>query len=145
LQTELDWVVRLFGPERTDSLSIWLNKVRNGLDATYGRYPFIAYGTDWLAFGHFVIALVFYWAWKDPIRYSGLFSFGLLACALLIPYALVMGQAREIPWGWRLIDCSFGIFGLLPLGLARKWVRQLEQSRTVSSNRPTSIALPRGA
>ena len=34
-----------------------VGKVRDALNDTYSRYPFIAYGTDWLAFGHFVIAL----------------------------------------------------------------------------------------
>ncbi len=38
-------------------LSHWLLLVREGLATTYARYPFIAYGTDWLAFGHLVIAL----------------------------------------------------------------------------------------
>jgi len=126
LRAELNWITGLLDPGGTDSLSLWLNKVRHALDDTYAKYPFIAYGTDWLAFGHFVIALVFFWAWKDPVRYAGLFNFGILACILIIPYALMLGQLRQIPWGWRLIDCSFGLFGLVPLCLGRKWVQQLE-------------------
>jgi hypothetical protein len=126
LREELDWLTDLLDPGRTDSVSLWLNKVRHALDDTYAKYPFVAYGTDWLAFGHFVIALVFVWAWKDPVRYSGLFNFGILACILIVPYAFIFGQLRQIPWGWRLIDCSFGVFGLVPLLLARKWVQQLE-------------------
>jgi len=135
LRAELNWVTHLVGPDRTDSVSLWLNKVRHALDDTYAKYPFVAYGTDWLAFGHFVIALVFFWAWKDPVRYSGLFNFGILACILIVPYALMLGQLREIPWGWRLIDCSFGLFGLVPLCLGRKWVQQLEARRQENSMR----------
>ena len=40
-------------------LAWWLLRVRDALRDTYSRYPFIAYGTDWLAFGHLVIALFF--------------------------------------------------------------------------------------
>ncbi|MFT4549286.1 MAG: hypothetical protein ACI9MB_003260 [Verrucomicrobiales bacterium] len=32
--------------------------------------------------------------------------------------ALICGEIRGIPFGWRLIDCSFGILCLLPLGYA---------------------------
>lgn len=135
LREELDWLTHLLDPGRTDSVSLWLNKVRHALDDTYAKYPFVAYGTDWLAFGHFVIALAFVWVWKDPVRYSGLFNFGILACILIVPYALIFGQLRAIPWGWRLIDCSFGLFGLVPLCLARKWVQQVEAGRKESSIR----------
>ena len=37
----------------------WILRVREGLEATHARYPFLAYGTDWLGFGHLVIALLF--------------------------------------------------------------------------------------
>ena len=106
--------------------SLALVKVRDALNDTYSRYPFIAYGTDWLAFGHFVIALAFLWPLKDPIRYAGLFTFGMLASILVVPFAMIMGEVRQIPWGWRFIDCSFGIAGFIPLWLCRKYARQLE-------------------
>jgi hypothetical protein len=86
----------------------------------------MAYGTDWLAFGHFVIALAFRWPLKDPVRYSGLFTWGMIACVALVPFAAVMGHIRHIPLGWRLIDCSFGIFGFVPLYLCRRYTQQLE-------------------
>jgi hypothetical protein len=34
---------------------------------------------------------------------------------------------RGIPFWWRLIDCSFGIFGTIPLWLCLKWKRELER------------------
>ena len=91
-------------------------------------WPFIGYGGDWLAFGHFMIAIAFVGAWRDPVRNQWLFDFGLIACALVVPYALVFGAARGIPSWWRLIDCSFGVFGAIPLWLCRRWTRDLERS-----------------
>jgi hypothetical protein len=44
-------------------------------------------------------------------------QFGLIACVLVIPFAFVAGAFRDIPYGWRLIDCSFGVFGFLLLWL----------------------------
>ena len=128
LRSELNWTVQVLGADHPGAtgFALWLVKVRDALNDTYSRYPFIAYGTDWLAFGHFVIALAFLWPLKDPIRYSGLFTFGMLASLLVVPFAMAMGEVRHIPWGWRFIDCSFGIAGFLPLCLCRKYARQLE-------------------
>ena len=105
----------------------WLFKVRDALGDTETRHPFLFYGTDWLAFGHFVIAIAFIGAWRDPVRNRWLFDFGLIACGLVIPYALVFGGLRGIPVWWRLIDCSFGVFGSIPLWLCRKWTIELEK------------------
>jgi hypothetical protein len=103
----------------------WVFKVKEALVETNARYPFLAYGTDWLAFGHFVIALAFVGPWRDPVRNIWVVEFGMLACVLIVPYALVMGGIREIPWGWRLIDCSFGIIGIIPLWLCRRLIQRL--------------------
>ena len=40
---------------------------------------------------------------------------GLIGCLLVIPLAMICGPIREIPFYWRLIDCSFGILGAVPL------------------------------
>ena len=106
----------------------WLLRVHEALAQTQLHYPFLFYGTDWLAFGHFVIAIAFIGAWRDPVRNRWLFDFGLIACALVIPYAFVFGTMRGIPLWWRLIDCSFGVFGTIPLWLCRNYVRELEPS-----------------
>lgn len=42
-----------------NGLTFWILTVRDGLEHTYAAYPWIAYGTDWLAFGHLVIAAFF--------------------------------------------------------------------------------------
>ena len=103
----------------------WVVRVRDGLNDTYAKYPFIAYGTDWLAFGHLMIAVVFVGALRDPKRNVWLFDFGIIACVLVVPFALIFGGVRGIPFYWRLIDCSFGVFGIIPIWLCRKWVREL--------------------
>ena len=87
--------------------AVWLTDVQAALVETQGRFPFLFYGTDWLAFGHIVIAIAFIGAWRDPIRNVWLFDFGLIACALVIPWALVFGELRGIPIWWRVVDCVF--------------------------------------
>jgi hypothetical protein len=96
-------------------LAYWVATVRDGLRATYASYPWMAYGTDWLAFGHIIIALFFIGPWRDPVVNAWVLKVGLVACAGVIPLALICGPIRGIPFYWRLIDCSFGVFGALPL------------------------------
>lgn len=93
----------------------WIGLVREGLETTYSRYPFIAYGTDWLAFGHLVIALFFIEPWRRPGTCQGNLVIGMVACVAIVPLALICGGIRGIPFYWRLIDCSFGVIGILPL------------------------------
>lgn len=130
LQTELGLLANLFGPDgQSSDFARWISYIHDALDHTQSAYPFLFYGTDWLAFGHFVIAIAFIGALRDPVRNRWLFDFGLIACALVIPYAFIFGGLRGIPIWWRLIDCSFGIFGFIPLWFCRRWSLQLEQRR----------------
>jgi len=76
-----------------------------------------------------VIAIAFIGALRDPIQNRWLFDFGMIACMLVIPYALVFGALRGIPFWWRLIDCSFGVFGILPLWVCRRWASEVESLR----------------
>lgn len=96
-------------------LPYWILTVRFGLEDMYARHPWIAYGTDWLAFGHVVIALFFIRPFVRPAESRWTLYAGIAACSLVIPTALICGGIRGIPIYWRLIDCSFGIIGLLPL------------------------------
>lgn len=125
LRPEVSWIARHFGA--TDSEN-WLIRVSDALNGTATRYPFLFYGTDWLAFGHFMIAVAFVGVLRDPVRNRWLFDFGLIACALVIPFAFIFGGIRGIPIWWRLIDCSFGVFGAVPLWLCRKWALELEKA-----------------
>lgn len=134
LETEVNWLVQMTGArqlvEAPASTPVpgweeWLCRVQTGLHETNVKFPFMGCGGDWLAFGHFAIAIVFIGAWRDPMRNIWLFEFGLIACALVIPYALVFGEVRGIPIWWRLIDCSFGVFGAIPLWICRRDAAQL--------------------
>ena len=136
LISELDWLSTVTGAARLTESSteapawaVWLVKVQNALREMNDRHPFLFYGTDWLAFGHFVIAIAFLGVLRDPVRNRWLFTFGLIACVLVVPYALVFGAVRGIPFWWRLIDCSFGVFGFVPLWSCRMWARELESVR----------------
>ena len=140
LEWEVDVLVNLLGAHGasgsrpTSALSQWMVRVQTALHETNVKYPFIAYGGDWLAFGHFAIAIAFIGAWRDPVRNRWLFDFGLIACALLVPYALLVGAVRGIPLWWRLIDCSFGVFGAIPLWLCRHWALELARHVDPGSN-----------
>ena len=103
----------------------WIGLVDAALIDTYGKYPFLAYGTDWLAFAHIVIAVAFVGPLHDPVRNVWVIEFGMMACILVIPAALIFGALRGIPFYWRLIDCSFGVIGIIPLWLVRRDILRL--------------------
>jgi len=107
-------------------LDRWIAYVRQGLDDSYGAYPFLAYGTDWLAFAHLVIAVFFIGPLMRPTAHDWILVSGLIACALVIPLALICGAIRGIPVYWRLIDCSFGLFGAIPLAYCLVLSRELK-------------------
>ncbi len=119
LEWELSAAARWVGTGNSE-LCRWLQRVQMGLRETDARYPFLAYGTDWLAFGHIVIAIAFIGPLCDPLRNRWVITFGLIACVLVIPWAFIFGALRGIPFFWRLIDCSFGVAGFVPLWLVRR-------------------------
>ena len=126
LNWELGIATRLAG-HGFGALSDWLLRVQDGLRVTDARYPFLAYGTDWLAFGHLMIAVAFIGPYLNPVQNRWTITFGLIACVCVVPWALVFGPLRGIPFFWRLIDCSFGVVGLLPLLLVRRDIQRLSQ------------------
>jgi hypothetical protein len=109
-------------------LHVWLRRVQEGIVRTNRDYPFMAYGTDWLAFGHLVIAVAFLGPLFDPVRNKWVLVFGVIACVGVLPLALIAGSIRGIPFYWRLIDCSFGVIGVLPLLICLRYVRRIEQT-----------------
>jgi hypothetical protein len=104
----------------------WILHVREGLEVSYAKYPFIGYGTDWLGFGHIIIALFFILPFREPVRYRGVLHVGVAACILVIPHAIICGIVREIPFYWSLIDMSFGLLCLLPLFYAISLSKRIE-------------------
>ena len=110
-------------PAGYSGFEFWILTVRFGLEDAYARYPWIAYGTDWLAFAHLAIALFFVAPLFRPAESRSVIHAGLVACGLVIPLALIAGEMRGIPFYWRLIDCSFGVLGVLPLLYCRRLLR----------------------
>lgn len=109
------------------AMHTWLRRVYTGVADTNRRYPFMAYGTDWLAFAHLVIAIAFIGPLRDPVRNRWVLMFGVIACAGVVPLALIAGPIRGIPFYWRLIDCSFGVVGVVPLLICLRDVERLER------------------
>lgn len=112
--------------ESLSGLKYWIAYVSFGLGESYDAYPFIAYGTDWLAFAHLMIAVFFIGPLREPAQHNWILISGIIACISVIPLALICGPIRGIPVVWRLIDCSFGIFGVLPLLYCLRISRQLK-------------------
>lgn len=127
---ELHWTEDLLRalsvPEHLPALMDWIERVRRGLDSADAQYPFLLYGTDWLAFAHLVIAVAFYGPYRDPVRNIWVVEFGMIACAGIVPLALICGPVRGIPFWWTVVDMSFGIFGVIPLYVVRKKIKRLE-------------------
>ncbi|MCL2348931.1 MAG: hypothetical protein FWC50_11825 [Planctomycetaceae bacterium] len=132
LRLELGLLCRWFGEGtffggHVPGLTRWLEYVRQGLEYSAEHYPFLAYGTDWLAFAHIVITISFLGPLRDPVRNIWVIQFGMIACLLIVPLALICGPIRGIPFAWQLIDCSFGIFGIVPLVIVYRMTRRLEK------------------
>jgi hypothetical protein len=108
-------------------LQYWIAYVLFGLEQTNAHFPFLAYGTDWLAFGHLCIAVFFIRPFSKPLESDWVLRCGLVCCVGVIPLALVAGQVRGIPIYWRLIDSSFGILGSLPLLYCLKMSKRMRQ------------------
>ena len=135
IEAELRWLTGVLGagadarPGDYGGLMHWLLTVRDGVIETNRAYPFLAYGTDWLAFAHLAIAALFVGPLRDPVRNVWVVQWGMIACVAVVPLALVAGPVREIPFYWRLVDASFGVIGIVPLWLCLRYIRALERLR----------------
>jgi hypothetical protein len=109
------------------ALAQWISFVHQGIIEVDGSYPFLFYGTDWLAFAHIVIALAFWGPLRDPTAHIWTVEWGMIACILLVPLALICGPVRGIPWFWQVADCSFGVFGIIPLWVVRRDILRLRE------------------
>ncbi|WP_407641091.1 hypothetical protein [Bryocella elongata] len=139
---ETSWLVRAAQAVSLDrhlpALNAWLVRVETALADTSSRYPFLAYGTDWLAFGHLVIAVAFVGPWRDPVRNRWMIDVGLIACAGVIVLAFTAGPVRGIPIYWRLIDSSFGLFGAIPLAIVRRKIDSLNALEALQQTAPAA-------
>ena len=133
LEQETAWLAEFAGRYSIlpDDVTLWLERVHTALHANNVNFPFLAYGTDWLAFAHLVLAIAFLGPLRDPVRNKWVLQFGVIACIAVIPLALIAGQFRGIPLPWRLIDCSFGVFGAIPLLICLNRVKHLESLQQI--------------
>lgn len=128
IETELHWLVNhpslIPGPIYT-----FVNKAYEGISISNQTHPMLSYGYDWLAFAHLVIAMAFIGPLRNPVKNIWVIEWAMLACVAVIPLALIAGPIRGIPFYWQCIDCSFGIFGIIPLYIVRRWTLRLERNQ----------------
>jgi hypothetical protein len=132
LKWEADILVNLIGPgtfmeSLWPALTEWLAYVHEGITTVHQSYPFLFYGTDWLAFAHIVIAIAFWRPLKDPVKNIWVVEWGMICCVAVILLAMICGPIRGIPFFWRLFDCAFGVFGIIPLWIARNDIKRLAE------------------
>src|SRR5688572_16721300 len=108
-------------------LQDWISKVYLAVKTTNVNYPFLSYGTDWLAFAHLVIATAFIGPLLDPVKNIWIIQWGMIACIGIFPLAFIAGPIRGIPFFHQLIDCSFGVVGFILLFKCCKKIVQLEK------------------
>lgn len=127
VETELRWLVT--HPSLVpDFAEKWLANVLLAIAGTNIKYPMLAYGFDWLAFAHIVIAMLFIGVLKDPLKNKWIIDWAMLTCVAIFPLAFIAGPIRQIPLYHILIDCTFGIVGFIPLFICRRWINQLQQN-----------------
>ena len=140
IRAEVQWLERI-----TEALAVtrwwpamaaWISRVHDGVMEAGREQPFLFYGTDWLAFGHFVLAVMFLGSLRDPVRNLWVVHAGMVACVLVIPWAFLFGPIRGIPFFWQLIDCSFGVLGIIPLCLAGRYIRRIITLEAQASSAP---------
>ncbi|GAA1180037.1 hypothetical protein F4556_006316 [Kitasatospora gansuensis] len=144
LETETRWLAGLVDgsplAEHFPAAAAWAERVRDGVAETNVRYPFLAYGTDWLAFAHLVIAIAFWGPYRDPVRNVWVIRWAMTACAAIIPLALICGPLRGIPLAWRFVDMSFGVVGVIPLLIVLRGIRRLEWAAALRQAPPVLAA-----
>jgi len=125
IETELAFLIQ-HASSFPEFMQTWLRTIYDEVKTVNINYPHLSYGTDWLAFAHIVIATVFIGPLINPVKNIWVIQFGMIACIMVFPLALIAGTIRQIPFFWQLIDCSFGVFGLIPLYITHKNIRLLE-------------------
>ena len=124
LETELAWLVANTS-DLPAVMRVWLNDTYLAILNTNKQYPNLSYGTDWLAFAHLMIAILFIGPLRDPVKNIWVIEFGMIACILIFPLAFIAGHIRHIPVFWRIIDCSFGAIGIIPMIICYRNINQL--------------------
>lgn len=132
VETELRWLLN-HAALVPNFAKDWLQNVFAALEETNSKYPMLAYGFDWLAFAHIVIAMAFIGPLKDPIKNKWIIDWAILSCFAVFPLAFICGPIRQIPMFHIIIDCAFGVIGLIPLIICRKMIKKLESTTKTQS------------
>ena len=123
LVTEVNWMVN-----HIESFPAYFHSwIWNVYDAVHQTPSIVLYGTDWLAFAHIIIALFFVGVYQNPIRNKFNINIGIAACLFIFPLAFICGPIRGIPFYHQIIDCCFGLFGLIPLIFIKYKIKHIEK------------------
>lgn len=125
VRTEIDFLVRNIN-SFTPGFQKWILELQTAIRSTP---DIILYGTDWLAFAHIIIALFFIPVLYDPVKYKANIVIGITACLAVFPLAFICGPIRGIPFFHRLIDCAFGVGGMILLFWIYRMTIQLEKEK----------------
>jgi len=125
IETELAYLVNHIN-NWPMAMQQWIQTVYTAIKNTNQNYPYLSYGTDWLAFAHLMLAILFIGPLKNPVKNKWVIQFGMICCILIIPLALIAGHIRQIPFFWQMIDCFFGVIAIIPLGLCLLNIKKFE-------------------
>lgn len=128
--TELQWMINSGIFPDNSTIQLWLKHVWAGVKYTHEQFPFIFYGYDWLAFAHLMIAVLFFGVYKHPVRNRWIINWGMITCIAVLPIAFIAGSSRGIAFFHILLDCSFGVFGLIILRIIQLRVNKLKKYRS---------------
>lgn len=129
--SELSWLLKQLPVD--SAAAVLFSTVLHAYLDVQEKYNFLLYGYDWLAFAHFVLAILFIGPYKNPVQNIWVIQFGLIACVLVIPFSLTAGYLRGLPFWWRLADCSFGIVGFVVLWYCYQQIKKLKAVRSIPS------------
>ena len=75
-------------------------------------------------------AMLFIGVYQHPVRNRWIIQWAIITCIGVLPLAFIAGSIRGIPFFHILIDCSFGIVGLIPLFIIQDRISKLKKYRT---------------
>ena len=127
---ELETLVEVvWGPgEATGVIHGFILRAIEGIEHVGAEYPFLFYAGDWLAFALIVLAILFYGARRDPVRNVWIVQCGLIMCVLVPVLAAVCVPLRGLPLRWFWVDTAFAPAAGLPLWIALRDIRRVEQA-----------------
>jgi hypothetical protein len=123
LRTEIEFLMQ-HKHAFPDYMGHWIEEVYDALAVTP---DIILYGTDWLAFAHIIIALFFIPVYNNPVKHKANVLVAMFACLAVFPLAFICGPIRGIPFFHQLIDCCFGVGGMVLLYALYRKINLLER------------------